>query len=113
VNQELIRKLSKKMTPEELIIRLNIYCDYLHSLSHYPEVNNVLKEFYQLFKEVIDWDYDLEQYRVKLTCEEAITILKALREQLKPDFEKRVPEIYFSLRNKILHAEACDSERRS
>jgi len=60
VNQELIRKLTKKMTPEELVIRLNKYHDYLHSLSHYPEVSLVLKKFYQLFKEVLDWDYDLE-----------------------------------------------------
>jgi len=49
-----------KMRKNELIKRINEFYEYLHLMSHHKEINISLRKFYDLFKSVLDWDWDLK-----------------------------------------------------
>jgi len=51
---------SFKMRKNELIKRINEFYEYLHLMSHHKEINISLRKFYDLFKSVLDWDWDLK-----------------------------------------------------
>jgi len=61
------------MRKRELIKRINEFYEYLHMMSHHKEIDITLRKFYDLFKSVLNWDWDLKTEDTNETHKNRIT----------------------------------------